>query len=574
MQGNTGQPAAQEEAAAPDISKKVEQQWENKKAAIEFLESTVEQKLPVENSLWKSLRDGIFLCKLLNKLRPGSIPRISTKPLPFLQMENINNFLSAAQRLGVPSAELFQTVDLFEGKGMQQVVVTILAISRIVAGIQPSKKGITDYDIYKDGVILEPPSDIAPHPPVTKPPVTKQASTPVIESRQRSNTTALSGARGTLETAGKAKSAEALLPADHVDRRSLRVGKHSRSRSDYCREVDRLSIESSTLGHYQLGNCIGRGQYGAVYKALNMESGLYYLVYGGGRCEEKLNRVFWHNFAGRVVAVKRIPMVDQDADGLKELFKEVDLLKSLSHPNIVRYEGFIQQGGHLNIILEFIEGGSLISLMKTFGPLPEKLAVNYVEKMLEGLQYLHERGVCANILTTKDGNIKLSDFGVSEQLNGMDRAQSVAGTPYWMAPEVIELVGTSTLSDIWSLGCTIIEMLTMKPPYIDLIPMTALFRIVEDDSPPLPEGLSGELTDFLQKCFQKDLNKRWTSAELLQHDWIRKNIKDPKKAAESAKLLEISTRHIQEFAPHSVDFSPRTSPGSTVALGVMGTRVG
>lgn len=76
----------------------------------------------------------------------------------------------------------------------------------------------------------------------------------------------------------------------------------------------------------------------------------------------------------------------------------------------------------------------------------------------------------ANILTTKNGNVKLSDFGVSLNLRAMERRtkNDIAGTPNWMAPEVIELKGASTKSDIWSLGCTVIELFTGKPPYADI----------------------------------------------------------------------------------------------------------
>ncbi|TPX32600.1 hypothetical protein SmJEL517_g04340 [Synchytrium microbalum] len=224
--------------------------------------------------------------------------------------------------------------------------------------------------------------------------------------------------------------------------------------------------------------------------------------------------------------------MDQDQDGVTDLMKEVELLKSLSHPNIVHYEGFLCDINTLNIVLEFVEAGSLSSILKQFGKMPEKLCVNYVLKMLEGLEYLHGKGVvhcdlkCANILTTKNGETKLSDFGVSKQLNVLDKdTKAVVGTPNWMAPEVIELNGASTKSDIWSMGCTIIEMLTGRPPYWDLNPMTTLFRIVEDDGPPLPEGISNDMRAFLTRCFQKDTTKRADATELLQHDWIRKNVK-------------------------------------------------
>lgn len=123
----------------------------------------------------------------------------------------------------------------------------------------------------------------------------------------------------------------------------------------------------------------------------------------------------------------------------------------------------------------YAENGSLGQTLKAFGKLNEALVARYVVKILEGLHYLHASDVvhcdlkAANILTTKNGNVKLSDFGVSLNLRAMEREiKDVAGTPNWMAPEVIELKGASTKSDIWSLGCTVVELLTGRPPYADI----------------------------------------------------------------------------------------------------------
>ena len=125
--------------------------------------------------------------------------------------------------------------------------------------------------------------------------------------------------------------------------------------------------------------------------------------------------------------------------------------------------------------LRYAENGSLGQTLKAFGKLNERLVASYVVKILEGLHYLHRSDVvhcdlkAANILTTKNGNVKLSDFGVSLNLRAMEREmKDVAGTPNWMAPEVIELKGASPKSDIWSLGCTVIELLTGRPPYADI----------------------------------------------------------------------------------------------------------
>jgi len=127
----------------------------------------------------------------------------------------------------------------------------------------------------------------------------------------------------------------------------------------------------------------------------------------------------------------------------------------------------------ISISPRYAENGSLGQLIKAFGKLNERLVTGYVVKILEGLHYLHQSDVvhcdlkAANILTTKNGNVKLSDFGVSLNLRELQR-KDVAGTPNWMAPEVIELKGASTKSDIWSLACIVIELLTGRPPYADI----------------------------------------------------------------------------------------------------------
>lgn len=152
----------------------------------------------------------------------------------------------------------------------------------------------------------------------------------------------------------------------------------------------------------------------------------------------------------------------------------------------------------LSDVSRYCENGSLHSILKAYGKFPENLVGVYMTQVLRGLQYLHDQGVIhrdikgANILTTKDGTVKLADFGVSTSTlaGGQDKEAQVVGTPYWMAPEIIQLSGASSASDIWSVGCTVIELLQGRPPYHNLAAMPALFAIVNDDHPPLPEGIS------------------------------------------------------------------------------------
>ncbi|CAM9364055.1 unnamed protein product [Discosporangium mesarthrocarpum] len=172
---------------------------------------------------------------------------------------------------------------------------------------------------------------------------------------------------------------------------------------------------------------------------------------------------------------------------------------------------------------------SLAAMCKKFGHFSQSLTAIYMTQVLEGLKYLHVQGVLhrdikgANILTTKNGLVKLADFGVAMKLSDkMDEdIEDVVGTPYWMAPEIIEMTGTTTACDLWSVGCTIIELLTGKPPYFDLPQMTALYKIVQDDHPPLPDGVSQALKDFLLQCFKKEPQMRKSAVELMNHAWLK-----------------------------------------------------
>jgi serine/threonine protein kinase len=162
--------------------------------------------------------------------------------------------------------------------------------------------------------------------------------------------------------------------------------------------------------------------------------------------------------------------------------------------------------------------------MSTFGAFPENLVRNSISQVLLGLEYLHAEGIIhrdvksANILSTKEGVIKLADFGIA---TAMENTKGVfEGSPYWVAPEVIELSGSSSASDIWSVGCTAIELYSGKPPYYDLEPVSALFRIATDEFVPYPEGISVLFKSFLNECFQKDKNLRIDASRLLQNQWI------------------------------------------------------
>lgn len=278
-------------------------------------------------------------------------------------------------------------------------------------------------------------------------------------------------------------------------------------------------------GKIQLGELLGRGAFGRVYKGLNFQT-------------------------GEVVAVKQTRKTDLEPSQLPAIMHELELLQKLSHPHIVKFLGYYEVDDYLFFVMEYVENGSLNETMKKFGVFPEELLVLYIAQVLQGLKYLHDQNVIhrdikgCNLLLTKEGKIKLADFGSCTNA-AVDKQFTVVGTPFWMAPEIISVEGGEKVSDIWSLGCTIIELLTGKPPYWDAGAMSALFKMVACEHPPLPEGISGELKDFLLKCFTRDVNLRPGPDELMKHPWICKNVQ-PEQEVQTPSAAEIH-RTIREY---------------------------
>jgi len=265
--------------------------------------------------------------------------------------------------------------------------------------------------------------------------------------------------------------------------------------------------------NWQRGELIGAGAFGRVYLGMNEDT-------------------------GELMAVKQVAITpaagprDHAEGHVAALEAEVKVLGTLSHPNIVRYLGTARDQDSLNIFLEYVPGGSIAQLLSKFGPFNERVIRSYTRQLLQGLEFLHRHRIMhrdikgANLLVDNTGTVKLADFGASKRVEDLATYQSghksMKGTPYWMAPEVIKQTGHGPQADIWSVGCTVIEMATGKPPWHEFSSsISALFHIASSTgTPPIPSLLSDDAHDFLKLAFIRNPKERPSAATLLQHAFI------------------------------------------------------
>ncbi|XP_040217777.1 STE20-like serine/threonine-protein kinase isoform X4 [Rana temporaria] len=253
---------------------------------------------------------------------------------------------------------------------------------------------------------------------------------------------------------------------------------------------------------------LGDGAFGKVYKAQNKETGIL--------------------AAAKVIDTK-------SEDELEDYMVEIEILASCDHPHIVKLLDAFYYENNLWILIEFCAGGAVDAVMLELERALTEPQIRVVCKQtLEALVYLHEAKIihrdlkAGNILLTLDGDVKLADFGVSaKNTRTLQRRDSFIGTPYWMAPEVV-MCETSKdrpydfKADVWSLGVTLIEMAQIEPPHHELNPMRVLLKIAKSEPPTLaqPSRWSRDFNDFLRKSLEKNVDNRWTPAQLLQHPFV------------------------------------------------------
>ena len=281
------------------------------------------------------------------------------------------------------------------------------------------------------------------------------------------------------------------------------------------REETAAIVNALQAGSWTQGKLLGRGTFGSVYLALLP--------------------------SGNALAVKALDTSNHNGDELSLYIREIETMRELDHPNIVHYffasyDATVQR---INVFMEYVPGGSLARLVRGMDEyLSEGQSSNYIRQILLGVSYLHDNDIIHRdlkgdnvLIDTSKGICKLSDFGSSKNLqktaNGGTVAKTIAGTPNWMAPEIMTSEGHlehGSKADIWSIGCIVVELLNKgKPPWPEFTThWAAIYHIATSSGLPegIPDHLSSDCRDFVESCLHREAILRPSCDELLNHTWI------------------------------------------------------
>jgi len=280
--------------------------------------------------------------------------------------------------------------------------------------------------------------------------------------------------------------------------------------------------------HYKVGKELGRGGMSVVYEGLDMKQNTRWAI----------------KFIDKKVV-----------DDLEVLQREISIMKSLSHKNVLQLREVFETPEQIQLVTELVGGGELFEKIVEVGSYSETDAANIVLQVVEGVKYLHDNGVAhrdlkpENLLVggEEEDEIKIADFGLSKSFGSDQSLKTSCGTPDYVAPEVLRGEVYDKSVDLWSVGVITYILLCGFPPFWGESQGELFDKILSVDYEfPDPEwtNVSSKAKDFVKSLLVKDPKERFTAAQCLEHPWLRES-----KGGDKSKQLRSldSVRNLKEY---------------------------
>ncbi|KAI3939110.1 hypothetical protein MKX01_001978 [Papaver californicum] len=267
------------------------------------------------------------------------------------------------------------------------------------------------------------------------------------------------------------------------------------------------SHRARVVGDYIVGKQIGSGSFSVVWHAR-------------------------HRIHGLEVAIKEIVM-DRLSKKLQDnLLQEIDILRKINHPNIIRLFDIIEVPGRINLVLEYCRGGDLSRYIVRHERIPEDTAKHFMKQLAAGLQILRQNNLIhrdlkpQNLLLTANDNhavLKIADFGFARSLQPRGLAETLCGSPLYMAPEIMQLQKYDAKADLWSVGAILFQLVTGNTPFNGNNPIQLLQNILKSNELCFPQDskdLTPDCIDLCQKLLRRNPVERLTFEEFFNHTFL------------------------------------------------------